>query len=209
MLATALICGAVGLGLSYLPRVDAAESLLRSLHKTLPVAMLALAALIAGAPLWLVAALVASALGDWALSRAGDRLFLVGMLAFAVAHLWYVIGMAGLTATVSIPALVLVGGLLLSTEVWLSPHTGVFKQPVRAYVLIIGAMAVAAFSLPAGFVLAKAGAALFVLSDLLIAIEKFRLQQPRKAISVSIWLTYLAAQALLLIGLAGTPIQTL
>lgn len=201
MLSTVLVFGAAVTGLTYLPRVDATPSLARSAYKTLPVAMLALAALIAGAPFWLVGALTASAIGDWALSRSGDRLFLVGMLAFAAAHLSYVLGMTGLVSEISIPALVLIAGLLLSTEFWLSPHTGALKQPVRAYVLIIGAMAIAAFSLPSGFALAKAGAGLFVLSDLLIAIEKFRLRQSNKNISRGIWLTYLAAQIFLLTGL--------
>ena len=62
---------------------DAAPSTLRSVVKTGAVALLAISAL----PVPLLAlALGLSALGDLALSRDGDRAFLAGVAAFALAH---------------------------------------------------------------------------------------------------------------------------
>lgn len=62
---------------------------LRSLVKTASVACLALAALAAGAPPAIAAGLALGALGDWFLSRPGDRAFLAGMAAFGAGHLAY------------------------------------------------------------------------------------------------------------------------
>ena len=65
--------------LAYLPLAGRPVGMLRSLLKTGSVALLALGALTGGAPL-LALALALCALGDWFLSRAGDRAFLAGVV---------------------------------------------------------------------------------------------------------------------------------
>jgi len=62
----------------------------RSASKTASVLLLSGLAMTAGGPWLLVAALALSAAGDFFLSRAGDRSFLLGMAAFFSAHLAYI-----------------------------------------------------------------------------------------------------------------------
>ncbi|MCT8159842.1 lysoplasmalogenase [Pseudoruegeria sp. SHC-113] len=200
------LLGGIALAGLYLPWLDRAPSVMRSLLKTLPVAVFALGSLIAGAPL-LAAALAASALGDLALSRDGERAFLAGMGAFALGHLLYIANILQLSGNANpfffewaaIPFLLLAA----STEIWLRPHTGALLWPVRLYVVIITAMGVLALSEPDAPLIAL-GAASFVLSDLLLAIFIFRLAEDhpaRKSVSLAVWITYITAQALLAEGL--------
>ena len=56
-------------------------------------------------------------------------------------------------------------GLAISAEIWLLPHTGTPRWPVRVYVALITAMMLSALTLPAIFVVATLGAAAFVASD--------------------------------------------
>ena len=63
-----------------------------SLIKTVPVALLALAAMLGGAPRAITLGLALGALGDFLLSRPGEATFLAGMGAFAAGHLAYVGG---------------------------------------------------------------------------------------------------------------------
>ncbi len=200
---------AIGTALAvlYLPWATRPASWRRSLRKTLPVALFALAALTAGAALPLTAALALSALGDLALSRPGRRAFLAGMIAFALAHLAYVALMAGAGAApppAALPALALALAAL-STEAWLTPHTGALKWPVRLYVLVILAMGLTALSLPPGHGMALAAALLFMLSDAILAAETFVLRENHPArpwLARAVWITYIAAQAGFLLAFA-------
>lgn len=84
------ILGVVLAGL-YLKFTGNPTSWLRSILKTLPVALFALAAIVYQGPVWLILALVFSAIGDLALSRPSTKWFLTGMIAFAAAHLGYIV----------------------------------------------------------------------------------------------------------------------
>lgn len=168
-----------------------------SLIKMLPVALLALAGARAGAalPIWLGLALGAA--GDLLLSRPGEASFLAGMGAFAAGHLAYAAGF-GLRRP---PLWVLAGlvALAASTEVWLAPHTGALLWPVRAYVLVICLMAALAAARPEP--LLRAGAALFVLSDLMLALAMFRASGAAvTALSHALWPCYWLAQCLILLA---------
>ncbi|WP_022702787.1 lysoplasmalogenase family protein [Pseudorhodobacter ferrugineus] len=134
------------------------------------------------------------AAGDFALALRNDRAFLAGMAAFAIGHLIYawalwaqtqsIMGMsldaggafggAGLSP-MQIGALVGLALVMLSTEAWLAPKTGALRWPVRGYVVVIGIMAAVAILLVenAGGGVLRLGAALFVLSDLLLALRLF------------------------------------
>lgn len=178
--------------------VGAAEvPLTGSLVKTLPVALLALAGALGGAPRWIVLGLVLGALGDFWLSRPGEAAFLAGMGAFAAGHLAYAAGF-GLRRP---PLWVLMGlaALAASTELWLAPHTGALLWPVRAYVLVICAMAALAAAHPSR--LLWAGAASFVASDLMLAVALFR-AGPDLALGLSyaLWPAYWLGQALILLA---------
>ncbi|MEP3294937.1 MAG: lysoplasmalogenase [Pseudoruegeria sp.] len=198
-----LIWASIGLALIYLPRVNAPYSYSRSFNKTLPVVGLILAGVLSDAPIWLLAALTCSALGDWALSRSGDKSFLHGMIAFAMAHIGYIFGMLTLAPVFSVLPVGIVLLLGLSTELWLHPYTDRLQFPVRIYVIIIGAMGAVAVSLPSTYGIAILGAGFFLLSDSLIAIEKFRFKLETSIMSGLIWITYVIAQVLLFYGLRG------
>ncbi len=188
--------------LIYLPLAHRAPALGRSVVKTLPLLMLAGLAWVLGLPGVLLAGLILSALGDLALSRDGEPAFLAGLGAFALAHVFYVICFLQVAQSgVPLWAIAVGVGLLalfLSTEWWLAPHTGPLRAPVRAYVVIIAAMGYSALMLPAELRLATLGAGLFILSDLILAIQLFRLT-PGTARSIragwAVWVFYIAAQA--------------
>ena len=150
--------------------------------------------------------------GLW-LSLSGDvllmlpqGLFVPGLVAFALAHLCYIRAFAtGLAPRMSWgPAMVVValaGGNLLA--LW--PHLPADMQlPVSVYVLLIGCMACLALERwrqgqPGGRD-AAAGAVLFVLSDSLLAWDRFA--DPLPLAIAGVLLTYWAAQWLIA-GSAG------
>jgi len=109
----------------------------KSVVKTTSVAALALLGLRLEVPGLVVAGLFLGALGDYFLSRPGERAFLAGMAAFAAGHLAYLLAFveAGADLPPLFPALILIA-LGLSTELWLAPRTGALRLPVRGYVLI-------------------------------------------------------------------------
>lgn len=198
----------LAIALAYLPFTNGATSWRRSIHKTLPLLLFALAGFWTGAPAFLVAGLFLSALGDFGLSRDGDSAFLYGLSAFALAHVLYILHFLALAdlplwevfSTAPIPAIALVA-LVVSTELWLAPHTAALRWPVRAYVLVIGLMGLSVALLPFGA--STLGAALFILSDLILAIELFRMKEDdprRRTAGLMIWGFYIAGQALILVG---------
>ncbi|NHF72153.1 lysoplasmalogenase family protein [Paracoccus xiamenensis] len=173
-----------------------------SAAKTGATAALALAGLAAGAPLAVVLGLALGALGDFFLTRRAETAFLAGMAAFAAGHLAY----AGWMFTPehaarmfwALPML----ALALSTERWLLPRTGPLRAPVRAYVWVITLMAAAAATLPLPLWPAMVGAALFVASDLVLAIRLFvaRGETMQRRLSLLLWPAYWGGQALILAG---------
>lgn len=198
----------LAIALAYLPFTDDATSWRRSIHKTLPLMLFSLVAFASGAPAFLVAGLFLSALGDFGLSRDGDSAFLYGLSAFALAHVLYILHFLALAHTplwdvfsaAPIPALALVA-LVVSTELWLIPHAGALGWPVRAYVGVIGVMGLSVLLVPFGA--STIGAALFILSDLILAVELFRMGDghPRKKLaSYLVWGLYVSGQALILTG---------
>lgn len=203
----------LAIAVTYLPMTDRPPSVLRSVWKTVPVAALALATWVSDGPALLVAALFLSALGDLALSRDGEAAFLYGLSSFALSHLVYILHILALSGMMpwegfaQIPlAAVLLAGITVSTELWLIPHTGTMKWPVRAYVLIILTMGLSALTLPLAAWPAIIGAGLFTLSDLILSVELFRLGPDHRLTPVAsklVWITYIAAQAGLFWGLGG------
>lgn len=181
---------------------------LRSLVKTASVASLALAALGAGAPPAIAAGLALGALGDWFLSRPGSRAFLAGMAAFGAGHLAYAVQFQAWGGGWP-PAAAATGfvALALSTELWLAPHAGALRWPVRGYIALIAVMALLAMTV-SGRPVVVLGAALFVASDLLLAIERFTPKGRRIAgIGLAVWVLYWTGQALILTGSLPEPLS--
>lgn len=186
----------------------------KSMVKTLSTAALALAAALyasggGAGPTLIALGLGLGALGDFLLSRNGDRAFLGGMAAFALGHLAYVAALWTLmqvTGTTAGQWIIGAGLVMLvaSTEFWLAPHTGALRWPVRGYGIVIGAMGLTALFLGPveGRETLWLGAALFILSDLMLALRLFVVKDTGKAraLSYALWPAYWGGQFLILIA---------
>lgn len=183
-------------------------SLVRSVVKTLAVALLAVLAFVQKGPLLLVGALALSAAGDAFLSRQGDRAFPSGLASFLAAHVLYILlfassgggfetllsPRAGLAVAMLVAVLFIVRPLLPSVDADL-------KVPVSVYVAAISAMGLAALTLDNWAIIA--GAILFMISDTILAWEKFLLPAGAPASAPmrhAVWVTYYAAQLLITLG---------
>jgi uncharacterized membrane protein YhhN len=192
-------------------------SLTGALVKTASTGLLAAVGALFSGPLpWaIVLGLTLGALGDFFLARRHPSAFLTGMAAFALGHLAYAWAFLSRAAEIApfqlAPAQGLAGlallVLLLSTEVWLAPRTAALRWPVRGYVVVIGLMGLAAIALPPhpenlSAALIRLGAALFVLSDLLLAIRLFvaRTGPATRGLSLALWPAYWGGQLLILVG---------
>lgn len=198
---------ALAYGFLYTSR-DRAPSWPASALKTASTGFLAAYAFGLHAPFLITLGLVFGCIGDFALSRPGKPAFLAGMAAFALGHAAYVVvfwhgygpGLslaqsAGLTATLA---------LVVWTVVWLAPRTGALCLPIRAYGLIIGAMAaLAVLRAPGpGTCTTQIGAALFLASDTLLALRLFVAHAPaaQRLLSITLWPAYWIGQYLILRG---------
>jgi uncharacterized membrane protein YhhN len=201
-----VLSGAALLALAYgevWVRLDV--SLLRSGIKTGSTAILAAVALIWGMP-WLAFALALGAVGDWFLSRDPDTGFLPGLIAFALGHLLYLAllwPMVGAIHPVSAGVFVLI---LTGVMVRLWPVLGALRGPVAVYAAISAGLGVCALSLPEGHGILRFGVLAFILSDVILSEDLFRLPEgdPRKPIYARIlWGLYWGGQAMILIGMAA------
>lgn len=174
---------------------------LSALLKALPILILAYLALMqAEGPvrLWLLLALLFSAGGDIALTFVGERAFIGGLLLFLTAHLCYIV------ALLQQPTIPTAAGWLILSLLFvyatlllrrLLPNLGTLKIPVLFYVTVILGMGIAAvvhapFS---GWLIA--GAVLFMLSDSMIALDRFAQPIPNR--DMLVMGSYYGAQYLL------------
>ena len=156
-------------------------------------------------------ALALSSLGDFLLGvrRIGnldeESLFLLGLGTFLIAHLIYI----GLFRKFLIlvwwkPGPARVWGVLaimvgLASVLGILGHSlGSMFIPVVVYSLVLSGMGIGAMLADLGTPLAAFGALLFIASDAMIAINKFR--GPFPGNEQLIWITYYAAQFLILRG---------
>lgn len=122
---------------------------------------------------WIVVGLALGVAGDIALLGRGKRAFMIGLGAFLLGHLAYVIAFARVvpiaewaTPLAALPVAVAVGALA-----YLWPHLGSMRVPVIAYVIVIVAMVAGALAI--GREPLRLGALLFFASDLSVARDKF------------------------------------
>lgn len=198
---------AVLAAIGYLGFTARAPSVLRSVLKTVSVALLAVAAGFAGAPFWLVLALGFCALGDYFLSRQGERSFMAGVGAFAAGHLAYILlfleqESRDLSRIWAMPGLGLTLGFVVLGVVMvrvLAPRAGDLKTPVMGYIPIILGMGLAALALTGEALFWVLPAALaFVASDVVLAFETFVLPEghwARRYTPYVVWPLYWGAQA--------------
>lgn len=152
---------------------------------------------------WVISALILSWVGDILLMFQADNalFFISGLAAFLLAHICYIVFFNVIRSEAMIPPrwpLLLIVVLYYALLMYvLYGKTGDMTIPVRIYGVVISFMCMLALhllSLPnkrAGIIMA-AGAVLFVISDSLLAINKF--DEPFPSAGYLIMLTYGLAQ---------------
>jgi alkenylglycerophosphocholine/alkenylglycerophosphoethanolamine hydrolase len=172
--------------------VFSAEHELRWLHVPTKPLTTALLALIVGWPrtrlaVWVDVGIALSVVGDIALLGAGRGAFLVGLVAFLLAHLTYGAAFAGVAVWspgIVVVALVVIVATTLVLRAIREGTVGL-RGATIAYGVVISAMVIAAWATIGGPLptapLAAGGAALFYASDGSLALNKFRRPIPHAA----------------------------
>lgn len=176
-------------------------SIAKSIVKTASTLLLSIISWYLAGPWALTLALTFGALGDLMLSRTGDRAFLIGLVSFALAHLFYTGLMFSIGTGTSFTALILlvIFGAVMARLLF--PNTGDLRWPVMGYTAIIVVMGIAAFG--TGDPIITLAAVLFIGSDAVLSAELFLLpaaSAARKVTPFVIWTLYWGAQALFLYG---------
>ena len=165
--------------------------------KGLSVGSLAVLAFLAGSPV-LGLALALSTAGDVLLDLDPERLFVYGLGSFLLAHLVYTFlfvrnrrrPMAPGSSHILAAGLVLLYSVAISS--WLLPSLGDLLVPVAIYMCAITAMVLSAILARFSNPWIAVGAVLFLISDSLLAVNKFKTPIPYRDILV--WSTYYAGQ---------------
>ncbi|KZL23725.1 YhhN-like protein [Pseudovibrio sp. WM33] len=181
-------------------------SLLKTVVKTTALGVVALWAFVTQAPLLLALALTTSSVGDAALAVPGEVRFLVGLCSFAIAHIFYILLFSRKVRHFDSRIFIVSGAalsvLVLSTGWWLLPFTGDLMIPVAIYIILIATMGGMAAQV-GGWVLI--GALAFMMSDTLLAIQLFRLDDIsplQLPVSVALWTLYYCGQMLIFLAIS-------
>jgi uncharacterized membrane protein YhhN len=165
---------------------------------------------------WFVAGLALCLAGDVFLMLPGERTewFGAGLGAFLLGHVCFLVGLAEAGAPLATAAVVfaivaaaaaLPGRAVVRGAIG---HAGpAIALPLVVYMVALAGMAAAAWSLalhraPPGPAFLAAGGTLFVVSDTVLALDRFVRRLPRADVAVHI--TYHLAVGALVVGLAGT-----
>ncbi|MBZ5537221.1 MAG: lysoplasmalogenase [Acidobacteriia bacterium] len=148
--------------------------------------------------------LLFSSLGDVFLALNPGELFIFGLGAFLIAHFLYIVLFVQSwprPAPVRRVRLVLVFFVFLYGVFmadWLLPGLGTLKAPVMAYLCVITLMVMAALRADFSRPWVVIGAALFILSDSLIAVSKFKHALAYR--DYLVWISYYVAQYFIGVG---------
>ena len=210
-IATGILAFSVALGTSYLWILPREKTIVRAVWKTLPVLLLCCYAIAVGAPVLLALALLFGALGDLSLAFDDDRAFIRGVVAFLLSHLAYV----ALLGSIADPALALaepwriLGGILVAVltcgvlaRIW--RPAGRMAWPIALYVLVFMVLVWLTLGLANPWVFC--GAALFILSDIILTIRKYWTGpgHPIDWLAAHVvWVTYYTAQLILTLTLSA------
>lgn len=200
----------IALAVFYLLVQQRAPSWRRTIAKAGSVVLLAVLALIEGGPVLLAAAVLLSAAGDAFLAQDSEKTFLAGLASFLTAHLVYfalfvMVGSGLEILTVQwwrliLPVLAIIAGGVLLLRLLRTVPTSL-QLPITVYVAAIAAMMLASATVPVPLVML--GAALFVASDAILAVERFLLAPTsphRTWAGPAVWVLYYLAQALITLG---------
>lgn len=127
----------------------------------------------------IVVALAASWIGDLALSYDGRAPFVIGLVAFAGAHLAYIAAFMARSSLVNLTLIVTGAAMAVFAVIiirWLSPHRPAeLKVPITVYVVIISVMVATAFATNATLpdIRIPIAAVMFAASDLFVARQRF------------------------------------
>jgi uncharacterized membrane protein YhhN len=161
------------------------------------------------------AALAFSWGGDVALLGTSERSFLTGLGSFFGAHVAYIaafLSVRGEAEDYDTIGLKVAAGLWLTATPLMSYAAGrqdpALRAPVAAYATILSGMFASSRmldrSLPQGArTTLQVGTALFLVSDTVLAVQKFLLTEPRPVLESVVMTTYTAAQGLIAAGVAG------
>ena len=168
----------------------------------------------AGSP-WVYLGLVFSFFGDLLLTQTGEKYFLLGMLAFIGTHICnsiYFIHLQPLqfkNGRAVFGAAILLTFIILLIFQLLNPYLGNFRVPIIAYMIIISIMVLLAVNTTQAVSLKNIGltcfipgAALFVCSDGILALNKFLFHQP--LFDILVMFSYGGAQYFLVQGFVKT-----
>jgi len=193
----------VGSSLLYLVIRNMGDMPLEWLPKSIPILLLIALAkntLQGKTQTLMLAALVCSLAGDILLSFKGW--FLPGLGAFLVAQVIYCILFSGQFKKSRNGFIWLTGIILYAVSMgsFIIPNAGPFSWVVGIYLLAISCMAISAgFRNDPNFIWVALGAFIFMLSDSLIAINKF--VQPFPYAGVAIMVSYYVAQLMITLGI--------
>lgn len=144
--------------------------------------------------------LIACAFGDvLLLPRDKPLLFKLGMLAFALGHIFYTYAFFKEGYEIWVLIVIGVGMLITCSRImaYLKPHLpDDMKLPVLIYMVIISAMMIFAYGTHTLFIMIPA--LLFAVSDMFVARDRFVVTEPRNALIITP--LYFCAQALFALG---------
>lgn len=150
--------------------------------------------------------LLFSGAGDILLHLDGVRFFVHGLGAFLIAHLFYIAAFIRQPALLrsKVPVIAAIGVYGAAMGIMLFPRLGDMLIPVTVYLIIIIGMGISASLGSTNHAMVIIGACCFILSDSLIAINRFLLPLPLS--DYLIMGTYYAAQLLITAGVARTTV---
>jgi len=159
---------------------------------------------------WIYGALLFAWLGDMALLKHGKVFFMLGLVSFLVGHLFmstHLIGLLPVSLTTTTPVTIfsVMLGLALGLFNYLRPHLGSLKLPVLVYCLVLatkGSLAlILVWQMPnVTTAMVAAGALVFMMSDLTLAINRF--VKPIHQAHLWVMSSYALAQAMMVFGLS-------
>ena len=183
-------------------------------HWAKPATLVALivAAVVLGAAddtagVWLLVALVFGLAGDVFLLEKSDTRFRLGLAAFLVGHVAFVLSFTQLDRDPqgwNYVSLLVLGACLLATrQVPASTYLRgglALAAPVALYTVVIGAMVIYAFTTGVGLI--AVGATVFAVSDTVLARDRF--VRPWEGAQLLVMITYHVGQALIVAGVLAT-----
>lgn len=152
--------------------------------------------------------MIAALMGDIFLMFDNADFFLIGMLAFLVMQLCYAFVFNKDRRVITlrdmvVPAIMLVISGVILSRIW--QDLGGMKVPIVFYFLAILAMGILAYlrkSSVQGYIWVFLGAVLFIISDAVLAIDKFSdFGLGHTATRITIMLTYMLAQYFIVLGI--------